>query len=323
MRKLLYSLVLIFSLIVIAAPVQAASQLRFATASAGGLWYVIGGAMADIFQKQADIQVAVTSGYGIPNLSTIQSGKTDLAFTVVYPSLLTSTDPLIGKDLSKVRLIAHLYPQYLYFVARKDWADKNNVKTVADLFSKKIPLRYATLARATLTEFLARQIFDIYNTSVDEIVKNGGKVEYGSYEQGADLLVDNHVDLYIVSSGLPLGTIMDIETRLPIVFLPVDTTTADRLAQKYGTKLYDIKKGSYKSATEDIPAVGCLTSMICSADLPEDIVFNITKLIFDNQKELTVAAKAMADMNLKDASEEMAFPFHPGSLKYYKSVSAK
>ena len=322
MRKFLNSIVLVLALFVLSVPALAAEHLRFATASAGGLWYVIGGTMTDIFKKQG-IQASITSGNGISNLATIQDGRTDLAFTMLYPSLLTSTTPLIGKDFSKVRLIAHMYPQYLYFVARKDWAEKNNVKTVGDLFTQKLPFRYATLARGTIAEYLARQVFDIYNTTVEEIVKRGGKVEYGSYDQGADLMVDNHVDLYIVAAGLPLSTLIDIETRLPIVLLPVDKATAEALAQKYGTTLYHIKKGSYKAAPEDIPAIGCLTSMICSDALSEDVVFTITKLLFEHQQDLAIAVKAMEDMNLKDAVVDMAFPFHPGALKYYKSLNAK
>jgi TRAP transporter TAXI family solute receptor len=296
----------------------AAEQLRFATASAGGLWYILGGAMSELFAK-VGMQASVTSGNTIPNIVNTEAGKADLALSVLFPGMLANTDGLKEKAFENVALIGNMYPQYLYVAARKDYAEKNGLNSVGDLFEKKLPFRFATLARGSVTDYLARQVFDVYDFSVEKLLEIGGKVEYGSYEQGADLMVDNHVDLYIVSSGLPLSSILNIETKIDIRILPMDEKTIKSLQDRYGAQMYTIPKGSYKSVTEDVLALGAWTSLLCRKDMPEEQVYTITKLIFDNKDTLVQAVSAMSSLSLEMASMRMEFPIHPGAQRFYDS----
>lgn len=317
-RKCTVAASLIVFILSTASCAWSAPHLRFATASAGGLWYILGGAMADLFNK-AGLQTSVTSGGTIPNIANTQSGKTDLALTIIFPGMLKNTDGLKGKTFDKVTLIGNMYPQYLYFVIRKDYAQKHNIKSIRDLFEKDLPFRYATLARGNVTEYLVRQVFDVHNTSVEALLKKGGKVEYGSYDQGADLIIDNHVDLYIVSSGLPLSSILNIETRINIEILPIDDKTMKALQARYGAQARIIPKGSYKCAKKDIPVMGAWTSLICKKDMKDDDVYKITKLIFDNKESLGNAVSAIKALTLEMASKQMEFPIHPGAQRYYNA----
>lgn len=297
-------------------------QMRFATASAGGLWYVLGGAMAELFSG-IGIQASVTSGGTVPNVVNTELGKTEIALTVIFPGMLENTDGLSDRKFENVTLVGNLYPQYLYFVARKDYADRHDIKGIGDLFEKNLPFRYATLARGTVTEFLARQVFDVYNTSVEELLSKGGKVEYGSYEHGADLIIDNHVDLYIVSAGLPLSSIMNIETRVDIELLPMDDATQEALKARYGAQSYIIPKGSYEKVKKDVPALGAWTSLICNKNMSDDDVYAMTKLIFEEREYLENAVAALKAMTLEVASMQMEFPIHPGAQRYYDEVMKK
>ncbi len=321
-RKLIASISIVVLILSLAACASSAVHLRFATASAGGLWYVLGGAMADLFNK-AGMQTSVTSGGTIPNIANTQSGKTEIALTIIFPGMLKNTDGLKGKTFDNVALVGNMYPQYLYFVIRKDYAKKHDIKGIGDLFSKNLPFRYATLARGNVTEYLVRQVFDVYNTSVDDLLKKGGKVEYGSYEQGADLIVDNHVDLYIVSSGLPLSSILNIETRIDIEILPMDDATMKALQSRYGAQSRIIPKGSYKCVTKDIPVLGAWTSLICKKDMAADDVYTMTKLIFENRASLENAVAAIKALTLEMASTQMEFPIHPGAQRYYSEKMKK
>jgi TRAP transporter TAXI family solute receptor len=56
-------------------------------------------------------------------------------------------------------------------------------------------------------------------------------------------------------------------------------------------------------------------------DLPDDLVYKMTKAIFDHQDFLVTVHKKAADMNLKDAVK-VPCPMHPGAIRYFKEVGA-
>ncbi|WP_300524993.1 TAXI family TRAP transporter solute-binding subunit [Aminiphilus sp.] len=318
MRRNLCCAVALMVALLSASMACADAPLRFATAASGGIWNAMGGVMGEEFGKNG-IPVSVTTGGSIPNLVNMSQGKVDVAFTVLYPGMSVDPEgPFKGQSLENVRLLAHLYPQYVYFVIRKDFADKNGITTVGDLFNKKLPFRYATLARGNITEFLVRQIMDAYGVTEAEFTAWGGQVNYSSYADGVNQMADGHVDAYVVSSGLPLSAIMDLESRIDVVLLPFENEILKKMWDRFGTQAYLIPKGSYKSATTDIPTVGAMTSMVVRVDLPEETVYTMTKLLFEHRDEMAAAVKALEALELKTASEKIEFPFHPGAERYYK-----
>lgn len=309
---------LLLAFLLFSATAWADEPLRFATAASGGIWNAMGGVMGEVFGKEG-IPMTVTTGGSISNLVNMSKGKVDVAFTVLYPGMSADPEgPFKGQSLENVRLLAHLYPQYVYFVVRKDFADQKGVKTVGDLLNGKIPFSYATLARGNITEFLVRQILSAYDVTEKEFLSWGGKVNYSSYADGVNQMADGHVDAYVVSSGLPLSAIMDLESRIDIVILPFEPEILDKMRDRFGTQAYIIPKGSYASAHEDIVTIGAVTSMTVRADLPEETVYAMTKLLFENRDDMAKVVKALDALELKTASEKIEFPFHPGAERYYR-----
>ena len=70
--------------------------------------------------------------------------------------------------------------------------------------------------------------------------------------------------------------------------------------------------------TEDVHTVAVANLLICREDLSNDLVYNMTKALHENQKELVAAHSAAKDMKLQDALKGMTVPLHPGAEKYYK-----
>jgi len=84
-----------------------------------------------------------------------------------------------------------------------------------------------------------------------------------------------------------------------------------------------IPKGTYMGQAEDVKTVAVANLLICRDDLPEDLVYNMTKTIYENQQTLVNAHKAAKDIQLKDALNGMTVPLHPGAEKYYKEKGIK
>ena len=113
---------------------------------------------------------------------------------------------------------------------RKDFAQKNGITSVEDIIAKKLPMRFATLKPGTSSEFVVKALFDKgYGFDYKKTFQEwGGSVEYASYDGGADLLADNHLDCFAFSIGKIASTVMNIESQVDVVLLPLYFCPLDR-----------------------------------------------------------------------------------------------
>ncbi len=301
---------------------QDPAQLKFVAGPPGGTWFSLGGTISDIITKGV-IPTTSSTGGGVSNVVNIDRGKADLGLSAAVlgaPAQEGSTP--FNTQLPNTMRLANLYKQYFYFVVRADFAEKYELKEMADVFEKKLPLRVAMLKPGTVSEFIVRQTFESYGVTYKDIKSWGGKVEFASYSDGSNLLADNHIDAFVFTVSSPASVILKIETQVDIQILPTDQKTLDTMNANLGTTTHIIPKGTYKCATEDIPVIGDYTVVLIRGDLSDDLVYNMTKTLLENKETLEQAVKALAEFNAKDAAADNAFSLHPGAAKYYKEVGA-
>lgn len=298
-------------------------QLRFMAGPPGGNWFALGGALANMWTKNV-LQTASSTGGGVSNVVNADVGKGDLGFSVTsFIAAAGKGEDPFKRPAKNAVVMANLYTQYTYFIMRKDFAEKNGVKSVGDMVSKKLPVRFATLKPGTASEVTVRSLLKKgYNIGWDDIRGWGGKVEYASYEDGGNLLADNHLDCFAFSIGRVNATLMQIENQVDVVVLPVEESALKALADVYGTETFIIEPGIYKSVTVPTPTVGDYTCVVVRKDLPEDLVYDLSKSLWENRDSL---AKAVKD--IEELTSKMAMPasveVHPGAAKFWKELQQK
>ncbi len=301
------------------------SQLKFVAGPPGGSWYSIGGAISDLLTKKV-IPTTGSTGGGVSNVININKKKADLGLTTVFGGLQAIQGTEIFKKYGKqtnVAALMNLYKQYFYFVIREDYAKKHNIETVGDVFKNKLPIRMATLKPGTSSEFMVRRILEEgYGINYKTIKKWGGSVQSASYSDGANLLADNHIDAFLFTVSVPASIILKIESQTKIKILPVEEKVREVMKEKFGTTTHVIPPGVYKCVTKDIPTVGSYTAIIVRKDLPEDLVYEITKVIFENKDELANTVKALKQINKQDAPRNTVYPLHKGAEKYFEEIGA-
>lgn len=299
---------------------QQPDQLKFVAGPPGGTWFSLGGTISDLLTKQV-IQTTSSTGGGVSNVVNLDRGKADLGLSAAVLGMPAQKGEEPFKEPHpNTHCLANLYKQYFYFIIRADYAQANNVQTMADVFDQELPIRLATLKPGTVSEFVVRKAFEAAGSSYDAIEARGGKVEYASYEDGANLLSDNHIDAFVFTVSSPASVILQIETQLDILILPTDQKILDKMNEQWGTSTHVIPKGTYECATEDIPVIGDYTNLLVRGDLPEDLVYEMTKTLFENKETLVQSISALQEFNPKDGSSGTVFPIHPGAVKYYKEV---
>ena len=296
-------------------------QLRFMAGPPGGNWFALGTALADIWSKEV-LNTTSSTGGGVSNIINTDSTKGDFGFSVTsfLGAALAGEEDFKGRPTKNAVIMANLYTQVTYFIASKEFADKHGLKTVGDLFAKKIPVRFATLKPGTASEFAVKALFTKgYGTSIADLKKGDWTVEYASYEGGADLMADKHIDVFAFSVGSIASIVMNIESKLPVTVLGVEQKALDAVAKAYGTTTHTIEPGIYKSVTAPTKTLGDYTCIVIRKDLPESLVIALNKAMWDNKKALTEAVKDVQELSPKMALPE-GVPSHPGSQKFWSSV---
>jgi TRAP transporter TAXI family solute receptor len=309
MKRLFSLCVAVLFLIGAVASVQAADNLVLATGGTAGTYYPFGGAMAKIWNsKIKDMNVtAQTSGASGENIRLINKKEVELA--------LVQSDTLDqawnGKEAFKeplkgMSVIATLYPEIVQVVVRAD----SPIKTFADLKGMKVGVG----APGSGTEINFRQLMDIYGLKKEDV--NG---QYLSYSESAEAFKDKHIDAFIATAGIPNAAIMDVSTQNDIRILPIPADVSAKVIKKYPFfAAVTIPANTYKGVTQDVPTVAVNAVLIAGNQLKPEMVYHLTKALFENQAELASAHAKGKEVSLKYAVQGVSVPFHPGAVKYYK-----
>lgn len=296
-------------------------QMKFMAGPPGGNWFALGSALADMWSKNV-LQTTSSTGGGVSNIINSNVKKGDFGFSVasLLGAALKGEQAFMGRNIDNSVIMANLYTQFTYFIMRKDFAEKHNITKVSDIFDNKIPVKMATLKPGTASEFVVKSLFmKGYGVTYKDIKKNGGSMEFASYEGGADLLADGHIDLFIFSVGKVASIVMNIESKADIVILPVDDYALEALSDAYGTTVFEVEPGIYKSVKEPVKTVGDYTCIVIRKDLPDDLVYDLCKALWNNKSNLAKAVKDIDELDPKTAAP-VKIPTHPGAAKFWNEA---
>jgi len=309
MRRLVIVCVAVLFVIGAVASVQAADHLVIATGGTAGTYYPFAGAMSNIWNsKIKDMNVtAQTTGGSVENVRLINKKDVELA--------LAQSDTLDqawnGKEAFKepfkgMSAIATMFPEIVQIVVRAD----SPIKTFPDLKGKKVGVG----APGSGTEASYRQTLEAYGMKREDV-----NSQYLSFAESAEAFKDKHIDGFYVIAGIPVSAIMDVSMQNEVRILPLSADISAKLVQKYPfLAAVKIPANTYRGQTEDVPTVAVNSVLIAGNQLKPEVVYNLTKALFENQPQLAAAHAKGKELNLQRAVTGVSIPFHPGAVKYYQ-----
>ncbi|WP_297509527.1 TAXI family TRAP transporter solute-binding subunit [Thermococcus sp.] len=278
------------------------------TGGTSGVYYPLGSKYAELLNKAGIKAKAVTSGASVSNAKAIGDGNAQAAIMqndVAYYAY-NGLYMFQGSPIKKLRGVAALYPETVQFVVRAD----SDIKTLQDLAGKKVAIG----APGSGTAVAAEQILKAAGVW-DKIQKVNQK-----FSQAAQALKLGQIDAAVIVSGAPTPAITQIAVTTPVRVLPIPDDILNKLKNE-GYIFYVrqvLPKDTYKGMTEDTPTLAVKAILVASADLPEDVVYEMTKVLFDNVEALRAVHQKARFISLKTALDGMSIPLHPGAYKYYK-----
>ena len=283
--------------------------INIATGGTSGTYFPLGGALADILNKNipGTNASAQSTGASVANVNLLSQGKVEIAFIqndIAYYAA-NGTEMFKGKQVAGLQGLATLYPETVQIVTLK----KSGIKSVADFKGKRI----AVGAAGSGTEANARQIMEAYGIKYDDI-----KVQYLSFGEAASALKDGNVDAAFVTAGHPTAAIQDIATQNDVVLVPVDADKADALIKKYPfyTKLV-IKAGTYPKQDADVTAVAVKCMLAVTDKMDENTAYAIAKALYGNLDRMKYAHSAANAISKDTAKDGMSIKLNPGAEKFF------
>jgi len=322
MKKKLLAGVLILCLVVFFSAMRldlAHASRKFVSIASGwvvGVYFPLAGAISRIaHERLPDIKITVeSSGASVANAKLIATGDADLAILQndIAFYALQGTKPIFDKAVPNIRGVAALYPEHCQIHARVD----AKIASVKDLKGKRV----AVGPLGSGTEQNAIQILDAYGLKFEDL----GKVERLSAAESADYLKDGRIDAAFYTTGVGASAIVDPAMMIPTMIVPIDGAEADALVKKYPFYAKDkVPGGIYKGIDKDVPTVAVLAILVAKAELEEDIVYRITKAMWENISRIETAHAKGKEVKLEKALIGLPIPLHPGADKFYKEKGMK
>lgn len=288
-------------------------EYKFLSGSPGGNWDTLGKEISSLF-TQNGINTKSSKGGGFSNITNIDNNGADIGFSVgSLVGAATKGDEVFSKTAINIEVLANLYPQVTYFIARKDFVIQNNIKTLKDALNCK-NLKLGTLKQGTSSYFVINSLFKLgYNTSISNL-KNTST----TYKKGKKLLAENKINMFAFSVGENASIVKDIEDSINVMILPVDKKALIKLSSQYGTKTYILRPKFFKSVSKFTPTIGDSTVLIVKRGLPEDTIRNMAKILLNNKEQLTQKVKDFSRFNARNAITR-ALPMNKIAQVYFKS----
>ncbi|GFZ88703.1 hypothetical protein GCM10011497_17420 [Elstera cyanobacteriorum] len=296
--------------IAVSGSAQAQTFVNVLTGGTSGVYYPLGVALSQIYGKslpgsKTSVQATKAS---VENLNLLEAGKGEIGFTLgdaLSQAWTGVADAGYPKPLQKLRGVASIYPNYIQIVANAS----SGIKTLADLKGKRISVG----APKSGTELNARAILNAAGLQYSDFAK----VEYLAFGESVDLMKNRQLDATLQSAGLGVASIKDLATSVDITVVAVPP----EVIAKIGDAAYQpgtIPAGTYKGQDAPTPTAAINNFLVTHAGVPDDVVYGMTKSLFDNLDGMVSAHAAAKDIKLDKAVAGMPVPLHPGAEKFYR-----
>jgi uncharacterized protein len=308
------------TLISIADPVQAEqrpTRLSIATGGTGGVFYPLGGGLANVLSRalpDLEATAEVTSA-SVDNVRLLGAGKADIAFVQVD----TASDAFNGqgkfKDKVPIRSIAVLYANKGQWVT----LESTGVAKMQDLKGRRI----ATGAPGSATEVTAIRVLEAYGIDPDKDVKR----EKLSVAESVNAIRDRKIDAFFWSGGLPTSAVTDLAATPGLKIKLLDhADSVPNMVKKYGPLYLEgtIPADTYPGQTTDVRVVDAWNVLAVHAKMDERLVYAVVKALFERKAELVAVHSEAANLDLsKQYAGGSPIPFHPGAMRYFAEKGFK
>ena len=295
----------------------ATQYVTIGTGGVTGVYYPTGGAICRLVnktRKEHGIRCSVEStGGSVYNLNTIRAGELDMGVAQsdwqfhAYNGTSKFKEQGPNKDL---RAVFSVHPEPFTVVARKD----SGVTDFMQLKGKRVNIGNPGSGQRGTMEVLMGAVGW---TNADFKLAS----ELKSSEQ-SKALCDNKIDAIVFTVGHPSGSIKEATTSCDSVMVSVTGPAVDKLvADNDYYRTATIPGGMYRGTDADTQTFGVGATFVSSSKVPNDVIYQVVKAVFENFDEFKKLHPAFANLKPEEMIQDgLSAPLHDGAVKYYKEA---
>ena len=326
--KFLGTIAILAATSVAASHASAQTQLRAQTGSPGSSPFIFMTTFQTIEQKYLPVQLNVTSGAAATR-STLDSARKQVELFISSPAVnhyMANGTEMYAQMKDAPELFKSIrsiidFPLGPYHVVTYE---DSGIKTLKDLKGKKVfagpPGGAATVVALAIIEGATG-----YKPNVDY---QQARLDWNSGQQAFQ---DKQVDVMVIPTELPSPVIAQyaLLDKIRLISIPdeaLGTEPMKKILAVPGRTIDEIKPGVYgknQTNTEPVKVVGSWVGLSTYKDMDADMVYKLTKTLFEHIDELHAAAPFMSFITKDTALLQMNAPLHPGALRYYREVGVK
>lgn len=312
MRKLVSAAVLAVAL----AAMHASAQYRdvrvsIGTGGTGGIWYPLGGAIAEQLTKNLPgvVATAEVTGASVDNIRLLSSGKSEMGFSMADAAWDAYQGQGKFKGKVALRTLAVFYPQKNHVVT----LEGKGIERMSDLKGRRVSIG----SPGSGSEIVARRVLEAYGIDPDrDIVK-----ERLGVADAVNALRDGKIDAFIHNAGIPIPVVVDLAATPRVKIRLIDHAEAvEAMNRKYGP-LYirgTLPAHTYPGQTRDAATVDVWALFVTSDRMSDQLAYDTVRTLFERKAQLLLVAKDVAYLSYENQfTGASPIPFHPGALRYF------
>jgi len=285
------------------------TSMTIGAASIGGTYYLYAGGWSQVIEKVTGIPTAVeVTGGPNHNMQLVHNGDLELGMVTMGPAFEGwngEGDWTQGVKMTNVRAIFPMYTTYSQWWAFKD----SGIRSITDLAGKRVGVGPAGGTAGT------------YHPRILELLGINATVRHAGIGDLVAQHQDGQLDANSFAAGIPVSSVMEAAAQKELVLFGVDGEARDKVCAEWPFWSPSvIPAGAYDFLTEDVQTIEMWNMAIAHKDLPDDLVYEIVKGVFENREMMITAHPAAKETLAENVVKNTWLPMHPGAIKYYEEI---
>ncbi|MGY4879621.1 TAXI family TRAP transporter solute-binding subunit [Vreelandella aquamarina] len=277
------------------------------TASQGGTYYVYGSGWANFIADELEISGGgeVTGG-PTQNLALVHGGDVAFGLTTMGPAsdAINGKSPLApGLSMDNVCAMFPMYETPFSITA----LSSSGIESIEDI-PEGARIGFGPAASTSDTYFPA--MLETLGVEFDR--RNGGWSDLGGQLQ------DGLLDVIAFAAGIPIPAVSQLEVQTDVNIIEFTDAEVDTILENFPVAEFMIPASTYETLEEDARAVSMWNFAIAGCDLPEDFVYEVTKVTMENNDRMRSVHRSAATTIPENIDKNTVLPFHPGAARWYQ-----
>jgi TRAP transporter TAXI family solute receptor len=296
-----------------------AQTVEWTAGQIGGGWYtIVSGGSKLLEEKNPGLIVKAVPGGGAANPTKVQNGQSQLGMSidVFARAALDGVGFYEGKPKhDKLMMIGQSLGDTPYHFLRA----KGQTMDMDTLFKTGTNIRFGAVKAGATDEVALRWVMAHYGHTYETLRAKGWRFINADYAELSSGFKDGQIDYLFFAQGLPGASVMDMQTGRDGELLNMPETLLADIKAKYGMGSGFIPAGTYsKFQSGPVKVLNMQTTLITSKDVPDEVVYKVTKTLCENEADLPKIHASLKDYKCATAISERPVPVHPGAMRYYR-----